>query len=281
VGRLRKIKSLIVEEANRRLLNEQQDNISCSEAGCKGIYKGPEFNSSGDIAHQFSNKMSYEVGNKLKELYSNQTYVVVDMDNIKMTTLGMGTGNVVYTLDIPFIRVQEPCQGYTSFDHVGGWGHTPALDRRKQELSSALLPGDEFNISKLLKTREGLQEYWIQWRNNKIQATCGGTSKVVKKTITGSDLDDFKNKIRQETLNKTIDLESITFDMDSHNMTYNEGSGDQILRLTLTYNLPGEKDCPSCTKVINDNTDYDAKVIREGRFENNTRIYNLIVLYPK
>lgn len=281
MGRLRKIKTLLIEDANRRLLSEQQDNISCTETGCKGVYKGPEFNNSGDIAHQFSNKMSNEVGNKLKELYSNQTYVVVDVDNIKMTTLGMGTGNVVYTLDIPFIKVQEPCQAYTSFDHVGGWGHTPELNKRLGELNSSLINGDSFNVSKLLKTPEGLQEYWIQWRNNKVQSSCGGTSKIIKKTITGSDLDDFKNKIRQETLNKKIDLKSIIINLDNLNMTYSEGGGDQILRLTLTYNLPREKDCPSCIKVINDNAEYGAKIIREGKFENNTRIYNLIVLYPK
>ncbi len=112
-----------------------------------GTYTGPEFINGSDVAHQFSNKMSAAVGDKLKELYKNELYGKVDFSNIQMSTEGMGTGHVVYSLSIPFVTVKEACDAYTSFDHVGGWNHTPALAKRKQELSKALMEGHELHIS--------------------------------------------------------------------------------------------------------------------------------------
>ena len=47
-----------------------------------------------------------------------------------MSTKGMGSGNVIYKLSIPFVRVSEKCDAYTSFDHVGGWNHSPTLTER-------------------------------------------------------------------------------------------------------------------------------------------------------
>ena len=84
----------------------------------------------------------------------------------------MGTGNVKYKLKIPFIRVHSKCDSYTSFDHVGGWNHRPELKNRIKQLETALLKGDSLHISELKRTNEGLQEYWIQWRNKDIQSVC-------------------------------------------------------------------------------------------------------------
>ena len=116
--------------------------------------------------------MAHAVGDKLKELYSTGNYCKVDLQKIKMTTVGMGSGNVVYHLSIPFIQVAKKCDAFTSFDHVGGWNHSPALSKRKQELSKALIDGYELDISDLKTTPEGLQEYWIQWKNKELQADC-------------------------------------------------------------------------------------------------------------
>ena len=148
------------------------DTIKCSDNDCEGIYKGPEFVEGSDIAHQFSNKMASKVGNKLKELYSLGIYSKVDFSNIEMSTVGMGSGIVEYSLKIAFVRVKEKCDAYTSFDHVGGWNHMPALSRRKEELKNVLIDGQTLDISKLETTLEGLQEYWIQWRNKKVQSDC-------------------------------------------------------------------------------------------------------------
>lgn len=60
-----------------KLINEQvSDSPICDNNGCHGTYRGPEYTSqNGDIAHQYSNKISNAVGSKLKELYKNGTYI--------------------------------------------------------------------------------------------------------------------------------------------------------------------------------------------------------------
>lgn len=84
----------------------------------------------------------------------------------------MGSGKVSFNLIIPFIRVNNKCDAFTSFDHVGGWNHKPALKYRKNQLQKALLPNHLLNISDLKATPEGLQEYWIQWKNKDLQKDC-------------------------------------------------------------------------------------------------------------
>lgn len=146
--------------------------IKCTNNECYGQYEGAEFINGADIAHQFSNKMSAAVGDKLKELFMKGEYSKVDFDKIVMTTTGMGSGNVVYYLKIPFKRVDTKCEAYTSFDHVGGWNHSPALTARKKQLSNALMSNHQLDISELKTTPEGLQEYWIQWKNKATQTMC-------------------------------------------------------------------------------------------------------------
>jgi hypothetical protein len=146
--------------------------INCTDSFCEGSYEGAEFVNGLDIAHQFSNTMSRKVGDKLKELYRRRKYSKVNFEEVKMSTTGMGTGRVVYKLTIPFEEVPEKCQAFTSFDHVGGWNHSPALASRKAELSNLLITGDSLYISDLKTTPEGLQENWIQWRNKEVQAEC-------------------------------------------------------------------------------------------------------------
>ena len=158
---------------NKIALDSGQENgITCSKNGCFGTYEGAEFINGSDVAHQFSNSMSLAVGDKLKDFYNTGEYRKVDFTKIAMSTKGMGSGQVVYKLRIPFISVQEKCDAYTSFDHVGGWNHSPELLRRKEALSKALMKGHELDISDLKTTPEGLQEYWIQWKNKNTQSDC-------------------------------------------------------------------------------------------------------------
>jgi hypothetical protein len=152
--------------------NIENNSIECSNKECQGQYVGAEFIHGSDIAHQFSNKMFAKVGDKLKELFSKSEYSQVDFDNIEMTTKGMGSGNVIYYLKIPFKRVNSTCEAYTSFDHVGGWNHKPALERRKKQLEKALMKNHELYISDLKITPEGLKEHWIQWKNKITQSMC-------------------------------------------------------------------------------------------------------------
>lgn len=148
------------------------NGIICTDNSCSGEYIGPEFINKSDVAHQFSNKMSKAVGDQLKDLYDNNKYSKVDFDNIQMSTVGMGSGNVIYKLKIPFLQVKDKCEAYTSFDHVGGWNHKPALEKRKRELGRLLLDGESLVLSDLKLTKEGLQEYWIQWKNKEKQLKC-------------------------------------------------------------------------------------------------------------
>lgn len=158
------------ENANRK--NLSYNDVECSLFGCSGSYEGLEFVGGSDVAHQFSNTMSTAVGDQLKLLYEQGDYSQVDFAKIEMETTGMGSGTVVYSLSIPFALVDEACDAYTSFDHVGGWNHSPALEERKQQLNGALMEGHSLYISELKRTKEGLQEYWIQWKNQEIQQDC-------------------------------------------------------------------------------------------------------------
>lgn len=152
--------------------NIENNSIECSDKECQGQYVGAEFINGSDIAHQFSNKMSTEVGEKLKDLFRKEKYSKVDFEKIEMTTKGMGSGNVIYYLKIPFVRVNSKCEAYTSFDHVGGWNHKPALEARKRQLKKALMKNHELYISDLKTTPEGLEEHWIQWKNKITQSMC-------------------------------------------------------------------------------------------------------------
>ena len=150
----------------------QKDIITCNDGGCNGIYEGPEFENGSDVAHQFSNLMSEKVGEKLKELYQEKSFSRVNFDKIEMSTIGMKSDNVRYELSIPFVKVENKCDAFTSFDHVGGWNHTPALEERKNQLKKLLKDGQKLKISELKTTPEGLQEYWIQWKNKDLQENC-------------------------------------------------------------------------------------------------------------
>jgi len=145
-----------------------ENDIIVKDTGCSGTYNGPEFFNGYDVAHQFSNKMSRVVGDKLKELYDQKIYVKVDLKKIEMTTLNMDNkGNVIYYLNIPFISVQKPCDATTSFDHRGGWGH------QIKKVSVLKTFGDKKGLEMIeLNTDEGLQEFWIQWRNSGKQSHC-------------------------------------------------------------------------------------------------------------
>lgn len=143
-------------------------NIVCDDEGCRGTYVGPEYKFQSDVAHQFSNLMCDRVGAHLKKLYHSKKYRTVHMTEIEMSTKGMGSGNVEYKLSIPFLYAIDAEDATTAFDHAGGWGHAPELDARLSELRSTLLPGSSFEI-RYLKTSEGLEEYFIQWKHKEIQ----------------------------------------------------------------------------------------------------------------
>lgn len=171
-----------IETDTLKLIEErfqfQIDTPVCNDLGCTGKYAGVEFvdeeymlklNLTGiDIAHNYSNLMCEYVGKKLKKLYLEGKYSRVDLKNIRMTTKGMGDGDdyVEYSVSIPFVQVKNKANAMTAFDHSGGWGHTPELNKRKQQLlKGGIVKDGKLYVSPLKKTPEGLEEYWIQWRH--------------------------------------------------------------------------------------------------------------------
>ncbi|WP_273446167.1 hypothetical protein [Neolewinella agarilytica] len=175
------------EISSAKEFTNNSNQITCTNTSCQGTYTGPEFINGSDVAHQFSNKMSAAVGDKLKELYDKKQYSKVDFAGITMSTEGMGSGEVIYELKIPFLRVNSKCEAYTSFDHVGGWNHAPELQKRKKQLAPALMTGDELDISDLKRTKENLQEYWIQWRNKGRQGGCLGKNLLLMDSATNQN----------------------------------------------------------------------------------------------
>jgi hypothetical protein len=156
------------------------DTPVCTDSACSGMYRGVEFVSERyiqrlklngtDVAHQYSNKMCEYVGNKLKQLYRDSLYSKVDFSRIKLSTEGMnGDSNYVeYKIYIPFKRVPKH-QAMTAFDHSGGWGHKPEIKKRRSDLLSSpnkIVKYRKLWISRLFRTKEGLQEYWIQWQHS-------------------------------------------------------------------------------------------------------------------
>ena len=147
--------------------------ITCTETGCSGTYTGPEFDRSKpagkkDIAHRFSNHMATSVGDELKTLYKQKIYVQVNLEKISMTTKDKnGIGNVVYTLEIPFVSVKKPCDCYTAFDHRGGWDH------KILESTARNVFRNKKNLQLVEKnTPEGLQEFWVQYQHMDYQSGC-------------------------------------------------------------------------------------------------------------
>jgi len=219
------------------LLSEQTSNPTITDNGFVGTYEGPEFNSKGDVAHQFSNTASNLIGDKLKELYNMGKYSKVDFDNIKMTTDGMGGGYVKYFLRIPFVRVNDKCDAYTSFDHRGGWGHGEGKKKQDaiRELGSLPVKGTELDISDVKKTPEGLVEYWVQWKNKSLQSECGSSDNVKNINISQNDPALLRNKLKGIGEKYDINVEI----GNGINISYKE-TGNKKQSLSYIYSNAGE-----------------------------------------
>jgi hypothetical protein len=257
-------KFILTEEEKLRirglygLINEQATTPICNDTGCSGTYSGPEFiKGRGDVAHQYSNTITNAVASKLKELYRSGKFVKVDFSKIKMTTEGMGSGNVEYFVNIPFVSVNNKCEARTGFGHVGGWNHPPELDNRKKEILSYIPNGENENvvvdnkldISQLTRTAEGLQEYWIQWRHRHYQNDCkNNTSQNTNQqtntqlVIKGSGLTDLREKIRLRTQNISINPNQFgSLDLSTYTLTLNPGP-QKVQKVTLVWSNISEED---------------------------------------
>ena len=130
-----------------------------------------------------------------------------------------------------------------------------------------------------------LQDWENSFKNNpnKIsdnQKQNNNKSTGIKKTITTTTLEDFRDKIRSQTLGKKIDTKSVTIDMDNFKLTYYEGDSFQpVVRLTIAYSQPGSLDCEACKSIIQNN---EVEILSKGTFESEgyQRTYNLFAILP-
>ena len=100
-------------------------------------------------------------------------------------------------------------------------------------------------------------------------------------SITGKDLTSFTNDIAVKTSGTTLDLSSIAFDMDKLTFSVNPGK-TPVYKIVLRFNQAIDGDnCPSCENTIIKNPEYKPEVLKNVKWANNSRIANLIVLYPK
>lgn len=269
------MKRLLISENEKKeilikhgLIKEGAEAPICSSSGCSGKYTGPQFvrKSDGgcdDIAHQYSNVITKAVAAKLKELYDSGTYSKVNLAGITMTTssvvYGCNFNQTTYTVNIPFVQVQNKCDARTGFAHVGGWGwETDQLNTRLVQLydDSKVDPNDPNNKIRTnpvvgtindmeyekKTTPEGLVEYWIQWKHSSRQSDCGTQTQQkspnVKNdvVISSQTLLGLRTDLAAKTENISIDLKSVipNFNRGNYSISFSPGS-TKIKKISLIF----------------------------------------------
>lgn len=152
-----------------------KDNINTttiSDKGFSGKYVGLEFDKNGDVAHQFSNKVTKIIGKYLKESYSRGVFLKIDFKNTKIKTTGLNLkGYVEFVIEMPFIKVSKR-NAFTGLVHCGTWVNQKSsiLDVRVKTQLRNLKSISVGNTDQgYFKTPEGYKEYWIQFKNKKYQ----------------------------------------------------------------------------------------------------------------
>jgi hypothetical protein len=169
-------KNQSMETEEEKIPKPKYDSIRISDTGLIGYFKGPEFDEDGDIGHQFSNTVAKIVGQYLKEAYTNERYLKVNFNKLKITTKGLDQKDSVhYIMEMPFLKVSK-CKAFTGIEHCGSWNDQPMiiLDERMTELTTNLK--SKYSVGKMeqkfIRTPEGLVEYWIQFKHKDYQKTC-------------------------------------------------------------------------------------------------------------
>ena len=252
----------------------------------EGLYEGPDDGgciqrfsvNNGDTPHQLAGiTVYYEAAPYLKELYARGVYVKPDMKKITMQRVP----NKMFKISIPLIKTTEDL-AITSINERGGMG---GGEGNLKEINDIENNPDHKLIEKIRVTAGDITETFICFRNIvnfpiKTQAASPQGQQAEPINITGTDLEDFKNKIKTQTAGKSLNLDTIQLDMDK--LTFSVKPGPvQIFSLALRWNMPADPTCAACDNTVSKNPEYRATSLKTGKFENSTRMYSLIVLYPK
>ena len=252
----------------------------------EGLYEGPDAGGciqrkdvlTTDTPHQLAGiTVYYEAAPYLKELYARGVYVKPDMKKITMQRVP----NKMFKISIPLIKTTED-KAIPNINERGGMGHGGDLT----EITAIENNPNHKLIEKILVKAGEITETFICFRNIvnfpiKTQAASPQGQQAEPINATGTDLENFKNNIKTKTAGKSLNLDTIQLDMDKLTFSVKPGSVP-VFSLALRYNIPGETTCDSCKNTVSKNlTDYKATSLQNGKFENSTRMYSLIVLYPK
>jgi hypothetical protein len=160
---------------NKLKVTQDVEVVEINSDGFYGKYVGVEFNSQGDIAHQFSNKTAKVVGKFLKQSYSSGNYLKVDFNNTVITTNGLDKkGKVEFIIKMPFVKTSK-CDAFTGIAHCGTWVNQSnvILDSRDKTLLKNL---NRISVGakdqEYFSTDQGYKEYWIQFKHKKFQKKC-------------------------------------------------------------------------------------------------------------
>lgn len=119
-----------------------------------------------------------------------------------------------------------------------------------------------------------MKEPWHLYFNER---QTNNTKKVIE--VAGKTHTELSENIKNATSNQSIDESSIVLDMDNKKFKVSTGN-TKVFGLRLRWNMAGEKDCPSCINTITKNPEYSPKTIEEVKWENGSRIAQIIAFYP-
>ena len=162
-------------EQKSKKITKPEITINLTNKGFSGKYIGAEFDSKGDVAHQFSNQVADIIGKQLKKSYEKGEFLKVDFKNTKITTSGLDLKDKVeFLIEMPFLKVSK-CDAYTGIEHCGTWvnQNDEKLDARLNEKLQKLTTLSVGNIDKAyFHTDQGYKEYWIQFKHKDYQSDC-------------------------------------------------------------------------------------------------------------
>jgi len=251
----------------------------------EGLYEGPDAGgciqrgsvNTKDTPHQLAGiTVFYEAAPYLKELYRSGVYVKPDMPKITMQRVL----NKMFKISIPLIKTTED-KAITNINERGGMDHSGDLT----EITDIENNQDHKLIEKHQVKAGDITETFICFRNIvnfpiKTQAAGSQGQQAAAINITGTSEDDLMTKIKTATIGKSLNLSTIQLDMDKLKFSVETGTVP-VFSLALRFNLPNEPTCPACDNTVSKNPEYRATSLKTGKFENSTRMYSLIVLYPK